>query len=202
MSVRIYVEGGGVQGSTKSDCRQAFRLFFQKFLPAGSFKVIASGGRSEAFQDFCVALRQHSEDFVILLVDSEDAVTVEPWEHLRNRVGDNWTRPAAATNDQAQLMVRSMEAWFLADRAVLTAYYGQGFLGSSLPGQTNVENISKQDVLAALEHASKPTSKGKYHKTQHGFDLLELIDPNKVRLGSGHASRLFNVLTTATAAAA
>jgi Domain of unknown function (DUF4276) len=199
VTVRIYVEGGGPQASTKSACRQAFRLFFQKVVEAGSFKVIACGGRNEAFQDFRLALKQHSEDCVILLVDSEEAVTGEPWEHLTNRVGDNWQRPSAATNEQAQLMVQSMEAWFLADRPVLNAYYGQGFLGSSLPGQPNIENISKEDVLAALEHASKRTSKGAYHKTRHGFDLLELIDPNKVRLASSHAKRLFTVLSKATA---
>jgi hypothetical protein len=85
-------------------------MFFEKVVPQGSFKVVSCGGRSDAFQDFCIALREHQEDYVILLVDSEEAVVSGPWEHLRDRVGDNWQRPAGAHDDQAQLMVQSMES--------------------------------------------------------------------------------------------
>lgn len=51
MSVRIYVEGGS-EGSTKSNCRKAFAAFFEKVIRAGSFKVIASGSRQKAYEDF------------------------------------------------------------------------------------------------------------------------------------------------------
>ncbi len=98
-------------------------------------------------------------------------------------------------------MVQVMESWFLADRRVLADYYGQGFTAGSLPGQPNIELISKQDVFRALKQASKNTkTKGEYHKTKHGFDLLELIDPNLVRAASGHAERLVIVLQRETAA--
>src|SRR5205085_5589495 len=106
-------------GSTKSDCRKAFRSFFEKVIPRGSFKVIASGNRDAAFQDFCLALKQNREDFIILLVDSEEAVTSSPWQHLEAREGDKWRRPARAVEDQAHLMVQAMEAWFLADPQAL-----------------------------------------------------------------------------------
>ena len=97
-------------------------------------------------------------------------------------------------------MVQVMEAWFLADRQALADYYGQGFLAGSLPGQPKIELISKPDVFSALQHASKNTkTKGEYHKTRHGFDLLELIDPNRVRAASVHAERLLMVLQRETA---
>ena len=115
MSVRIYVEGG-FQGSTKAACRQAFRTFFQKVIPHGSFTVIASGDRCAAFKDFCLALRQNHGEYIILLVDSEEAVAAAAWQHLATRQGDNWQRPIGASDDQAHLMVQVMEAWFLADR--------------------------------------------------------------------------------------
>ncbi len=198
MSVRIYVEGG-FQGSTKAACRQAFRAFFDKVIPRGSFTVIASGDRGSAFEDFCLALRQNDGDYIILLVDSEEAVAAGPWQHLATRQGDNWRRPAGASDDQAHLMVQVMEAWFLADRRALADYYGQGFLAASLPGQANIELISKADVFRALQHASKNTkTKGEYHKTRHGFDLLELIDPSRVRAASVHAERLLTVLQRET----
>ena len=193
MSVRIYVEGGA-QGSTKNGCRQAFRTFFEKVIPRRSFTVIASGDRGAAFKDFCLALRQNPGDYNILLVDSEEAVAGGSWQHLAARQGDEWHRPTGASDDHAHLMVQVMEAWFLADRQALTSYYGQGFLAASLPGQPNVELIPKRDVLNTLRHASRNTQKGEYHKTRHGFDLLEQIDPACVRTASDHANRLFNVL--------
>ena len=200
MSVRIFVEGGS-QGSTKAGCRQAFRTFFEKVIPPGSFKVIASGSRGAAFKDFCLALKQDHGDYIILLVDSEEAVAVSPWQHLAERKGDEWHRPAGARDDQAHLMVQVMEAWFLADQQALADYYGQGFQTGSLPRQRNIELISKADVFKALQQASKNTkTKGVYHKTRHGFDLLERIDPSLVRVASAHAERLVTVLLRETAA--
>lgn len=200
MSVAIFVEGGP-QGPAKGACRQAFRTLFEKVIPRGSFRVIASGSRRSAFEDFCLALRQNRGDYNILLVDSEEAVVAGSWQHLASRHGDEWDRPNGATDDRAHLMVQVMESWFLADRRVLADYYGQGFTAGSLPGQPNIELISKQDVFRALKQASKNTkTKGEYHKTKHGFDLLELIDPNLVRAASGHAERLVIVLQRETAA--
>jgi Domain of unknown function (DUF4276) len=197
VSVRIYVEGG-FEGSTKTDCRKAFRLFFEKVIQHGSFRVIASGDRATAFKDFRTALQQHPGDFVMLLVDSEEEVQAEPWEHLRLRTGDGWLRPTGATDEQAHMMVQVMESWFLADQPTLAGYYGQGFLANSLPKQPDIETIPKAKVYASLQHATKPTQKGEYHKTRHGFDLLELINPGLVRAASIHAERLFVVLERET----
>jgi hypothetical protein len=87
-----------------------------------------------------------------------------------------------------------MESWFLADVRTLSEYYGQGFLINSFPGRPNIEEIPKRDVEQALDHATRLTQKGVYHKTRHGFELLANIDPAKVRAASGHAQRLFEVL--------
>jgi len=198
VSVRIYVEGG-FEGSTKSDCRRAFKTFLEKVITQGSFKVVASGNRQNAYEDFSSALRQHPDEYIILLVDSETAVTAKPWQHLKTREGGNWSRPDGAGDDQAHLMVQVMEAWFLADRETLATYYGQGFLKNSLPRQSDIEQIEKNRVFDALRHASKKTQKGSYHKTRHGFDLLELINPALVREASRHADDLFVVLSRETA---
>ena len=193
MTIRIYVEGG-FEGSTKTNCRKAFSTFLAKVVRPGSFKVIASGSRAQAFQDFCSALRQHPADYKVLLVDSETAVTTRSWQHLREREGDNWPRPHGADDDQVHLMVQVMEAWFLADPDALSTYYKQGFLRNSLPRRKNIEMIDKKTVFESLSHASKDTQKGSYHKTRHGFELLELIDPGLVQAASSHAADLFAVL--------
>jgi len=197
VTVRIYVEGG-FEGSTKSNCRKAFSTFLAKVIRPESFKVIASGSRTQAFQDFCSALRQRPGDYNILLVDSEIAVTKRPWQHLGEREGDNWPQPEGATDEQAHLMVQVMEAWFLADHDALETFYGQDFLRNSLPRQRNVESLEKRRVFESLRHASRNTQKGTYHKTRHGFELLELIAPTLVRASSSHADKLFSVLTERT----
>jgi len=96
-------------------------------------------------------------------------------------------------------MVQVMEAWFLADQDTLAAYYGQRFLSSSLPRQKDIERIETNKVFEALRHASRKTQKESYHKTRHGFDLLELIDPVLVRKASRHANDLIVVLSRETA---
>ncbi|MGO9271694.1 MAG: DUF4276 family protein [Terriglobia bacterium] len=173
--MRVYVEGGS---RVESACRQGFRTLFEKITGGGGVIIMASGGRAKAFQDFCDALRDYKGELVLLLVDSERPVETDPWAHLGAKP-DNWAKPASATDDQAHLMVEAMEAWFLADKEALAAYYGEEFLASSLPQNPNVEAIPKRDLVPALEHASRKTQKGKYHKTQHGFALLGRIDPVK-----------------------
>jgi hypothetical protein len=197
VSVRIYVEGG-FESITKSNCRKAFRTFFEKTIPSGSFKVIASGNRSRAFRDFCTALSQHSSDYVILLVDSEGAVIRSPWAHLATREGDSWRRPASAGDDQAHFMVQVMESWFIADPDALARYYGPKFNRRALPRRINIEEISKIDVFHALRNATKNTAKGEYHKTRDGFGLVEEIDPALIRGASTHAERLLAVLERQT----
>jgi len=194
----MYVEGG-FEGITKSNCRKAFRLFLEKSIPPGSFQVIASGDRHKAYDDFCTALTQHTDDYVILLVDSEEPVLRPPWEHLALRVGDGWRCPTDASEEQAHLMVQVMESWFLADVDAVAEYYGQHFHRASLPRNSDIEQVGKSVVYSSLDSATKRTQKGSYHKTKHGFDLLERIDPKRVRAASRHAERLLTVLQRETA---
>lgn len=197
MSVRVYVEGGGnyKHTDTATACRRGFRQLFDRLgLPARGLSVIACGSRGQTFKDFRKAVRQRTGDFVILLVDSEDPVSAPGiWAHLTAR--DGWQPPTAdITDDRAYLMVQCMETWFLADREVLIEFYGPSFLARSLPGRADIEQIPKRLLLTRLTHASKRTLKGPYDKAGHGFTLLALINPEKVREASPHAGRLFDAL--------
>ena len=97
-------------------------------------------------------------------------------------------------------MVQSMEAWFIADQEALAKYYGRGFRTKSLPPRRDIEAIPKADLVPALQQASKDTTKGKYHKTAHGYALLAFIAPAKVRQKSPHAERFFRRLEVLTRA--
>jgi hypothetical protein len=87
-----------------------------------------------------------------------------------------------------------MEAWFLADKAALAEYYGDGFTESALPGNPEIERIPKRDVQTGLDKATRRTGKGTYHKTRHGFDVLTCLNPEVVRARSKFAAELFDVL--------
>jgi hypothetical protein len=157
--------------------------------------IVACGSRNDAYEDFCTALANAGQsDFPVLLVDSEAVVTQEPWDHVRAR--DHWERPANSLGEQAHLMVQCMEAWFLADRGSLARFFGQGFTENPLPGTQDIEGIAKHDVFHALQMATRQSrTKGEYGKAEHSFELLGLLDPNKVRAASDHAQRLLQTLT-------
>jgi hypothetical protein len=196
VKVVVYVEGGGDKRKILDDCRRGFGQLIEKVVRRGDRpRVVACGGRASTFRDFRRDVRQGKEGFLILLVDSEGPVhaSVTSWAYLRSQ--DHWNKPANVRDDQAHLMVQCMESWFLADREVLVGYYNQGFLVNSLPDRVDIENIAKRDVQQKLDHAARPsTKKGVYHKMRHGFELLALIDPEKLRRASQHARRLFEVL--------
>lgn len=197
MKVKVYVEGGGDNRFLRAQCRQNFKKFFCKAGLKGRMpRIVASGGRVKAFEDFRNALKKAgAEEFIFLLVDSEEGVRVkaEAWEHLKRR--DNWDKPEAATDDNAHLMAQCMESWFLADKDKLAAFFGDGFNRSALPARLAVEDIPKQDVLNGLKAATRNCGKrGEYHKGRHSFRILSCLDPEKVTAASPHARRLIETL--------
>ena len=101
-------------------------------------------------------------------------------------------------------MVQCMESWFLADRDALEAFYGsQCFRKQRLPGrESDVERISKDDVLRRLHDASRDCRNGGYHKRTkvvHGNAIMAKLAPAKVRRGSRECERLFDALGLGTA---
>jgi hypothetical protein len=198
VNIRIYVEGGGESNALRTRCRRAFSEFLRKGGLEGRMpRIIACGTRRDAYDAFCTAvLGAENDTFPILLVDSEAPLEARgPWAHLKAR--DDWDCPANATDDSIHLMVECMEAWFLADRAQLAAFYGQGYSNGSLPNRTDVENIPKSQVLRSLTMATRQArTKGAYDKGAHAFELLGKIDPAIVRKVAPYANRLLVVLAS------
>ena len=196
MTVKIYVEGGGNARDLRTRCRTGFSTFFEKACLAGRMpRIIACGSRNDAYDRFCTACQNRlADEFIVLLVDSEGPVADGdgPWQHLARR--DHWTMPREATEGQAHLMVQCMEAWFLADRDALAAYFGNGFKPGALPGARKIEEVDKGDVFTGLRNATRQCRKGPYGKGRRSFDILERIDPAKVRAVSPHAKRLIVTL--------
>lgn len=196
MTGKVYVEGGGNTRALKSKCREGFREFFLKAGLKGRMpRIVASGPRKDAYDDFCTTLEQNkSSTFIMLLVDSEAEVAHgdSAWEHLKKR--DNWEKPKSVEDDNAHLMVQCMEAWFIADRDALKNYFGQKLNLNALPVRTDIENIMKPDLEKALKKATRLSSKGEYDKGRHSFDILAGLDPDKVTDCSPYAQRLVDTL--------
>lgn len=190
MKVTIFFEGGGDTETTQTKCREGLSKYCAKVKPQGRCpRIVVAGGREQTFDKFKrAALNSRADEIVALLVDSEGPVTANTAaEHLLAQDGWDFT---GLLNHKVFLMVQTMEAWFLADRDALATFYDGGFLPKSLPGSdANVEIIRKEDIERALKKATKrTTTKGEYHKINHGTVLLGLIDSKKVEDASPHAA--------------
>lgn len=201
MRVKIYVEGGGDHNKVlQTKCRHGFSEFFRKSgLSGGMPRIVACGGRGQAYQRFRSAHEgRGADELPMLLVDSEGPVVAEPWQHVQLRDGDGWHRPEGASDDQIHLMVQAMEAWFHADKENLAEYYGRGFRATALVQRQDIENIARSELCDSLQRASRNCQKGEYSKSEHSFDLLARIDPAKVAASSpSHVGRLIAALKDA-----
>ncbi len=188
--IRIYIEGDPA-------LRPGFGQFLDRVRSMAREKrirwdIILCGSRDSSFDAFKTAMETHPSAYSILLVDAEGPVTETPWRHLNDR--DGWEKPAGISDDHCQLMARAMEAWFVADLAALKTYYGRGFNEKRIPKRKNVEEIDRKDLVDALVHASKNTSKSSYHKVRHGEKILAHLDETRVRARAAHCDRLFTML--------
>lgn len=199
--VRVYVEGGGDKDS-KARLREAFARFFAAADPdAGRrgvrLRFILCGSRNETYESFLRDLPTHRDSLNLLLVDAERPVSDGPRAHLQAPApGDAW-KLAAVGDEQCHLMVEVMENWFLGDPQRLAEVYGKGFVVGAIPKTRDVEKVAKADLLDALKRATSGTQKGEYHKTRHAPQILERLDPEKVRDRAPHCDRLWKTITEA-----
>jgi len=170
--------------------RDGLRQFFSQFREKLSPKLIAGGPTSETIKDFKDALVVHPDTMVLLLVDSDGPTNTRTITNLKRR----HQLAARVSDERIHLMVQVMEAWFLADIAALREYYGGSFAEGRLPANLQVEQIAKDDVIDGLETATRNTTKGTYHKTNHAPKILAGINPSKVRGVAPSCDRLFKTL--------
>ncbi|MDE2977561.1 MAG: DUF4276 family protein [Acidobacteriota bacterium] len=203
--VRLFVEGGGDTRGGSRALRTGFQGFLGEIREQARAKrirwnLVMCGSRREAYESF---LREtpSSDEFTVLLVDSEAKVSKAPRAHLAARPGDKWTSSHQALDDQVHLMVQTMETWLIADAEALGTYYGSHFNRNALPSRQNLEEVPKEEVSSALERATQKTQKGEYHKIRHASDLLALVGPEKVKERCRHCKRLFDTVTAAIEAA-
>lgn len=194
MKAHLYIEGG----ESKEDqirCREGFRKLLEKSGFAGRMpRLSACGGRGAAFDDFKTAhASKKAEDFIAMLVDSEDPVVdiEKTWDHLDGR--DNWEKPANAQDDQVLLMTTCMETWIAADRHALRKHYGHKLKENSLPPLDNFENRSRHDLQDSLIKATRDCSNA-YAKGKRSFVVLATLNPSELKKFLPSFSRTIRIL--------
>ena len=143
-------------------------------------KLTASGGRDSVYNDFKTAhAGASSQDYIAMLVDSEDPVkdVRSPWAHLVEREG--WNLPPGATDEQVLLMTTCMETWIAADRSALSAHYGNCLQVSALPAVNNLESQDRVTVQKSLFHATSNCI-GPYEKGKKSYEILGEINPASI----------------------
>lgn len=200
-SIAIYVEGGGDTAQTLEPFRRGMSVFLKPIVDQVRaqrirWRIVPCGGRKQAYDAFCDALLTESEVLNILLVDSEEPISLmdTPWEHLRDRVGDCWATPPGSHNSQCQMMVACMEAWFLADPEGLVRHFGGNFDQSRLPAPHLAETRTKDDIANVLKQATRNTKAREYKKIRDGAKLLGKISTANVRRHCRWCDRLFKSL--------
>jgi hypothetical protein len=186
--VKLFVEGGGDSKALRTECREAFNSWLRSAGLQKFPRIVASGGRGQAYSDFKTALA--NGEAAMLLVDSEDEVAAAnqvgepenwlPWSHLKAR--DDWDRPANSADLDCHLMVECMENWILGDPGALKNFFGQGFNDNLLPAaHPSLEAVSKAKMLDGLKAASaKCKTKDPYGKGPHSFKILKLINAHLI----------------------
>ncbi len=198
MRIQLYIEGGGDSDEQDTQFRRGWRRFFENAGLRGRMPaVFRGGGRGSTFDDFQTAvLQKKAGELPLLLVDSEDVPTADhsAWTHLQTRKEDGWEQPSGTGDNDVFLMVVCMETWFIADRESLRRFFGQCWRDNALPKWHQLEEISKEKVQAALDHATAACGRRRYAKGKRSFTLLENIDPAVVESKCPSAKRLLERL--------
>lgn len=196
MKVKLYIEGGGNRSSLHIKCREGFRKLLERAGFQGRMpSTKACGNRNAAYDDFKTALKvaATTNEYPVLLVDSEAPVSQLPWQHLQSR--DGWERPADADDEQAQLMVQCMESWCVADRIALRKFFGDRFRENPLPSLENLEARAKETVQEALVNATRDCGRQRgYEKGKRSFELLGELNPVELKKYLPHFVRLCEML--------
>lgn len=199
--VKIYVEGGGGK-EQDIRCRAGFRKLIDKGGFAGrSPSIKAYGSREDAYDSFKTAVASNNNDYVILLVDSEEPVenpneapnSGGAWKHLK--ICDGWECPAGVANDQAQLMVTCMETWIMADHQAIRDFFGQHLQTNALLPPQNLEGRTKHEVQDSLHHTTRNCGRDRaYAKGKKSFQLLEKLNPDALKRHLPHFRRFIATL--------
>lgn len=156
------------------------------------------GGRNQAYEAFCCALKgKESGGVILLLLDSEEPVAEDQsgWAHIGSRPTNELKKPDNAHEEHLFLMICTMETWLIADQVNLAQFFGHKFKDAAIKAWPNLESVPKETVDEALATATAECSK-QYSKGAMSFEILETTNPTEVRAKCPAAARFLDRLTS------
>jgi hypothetical protein len=189
--IAIYVEGGGDGAQQKASLRRGFDSLLGSWKERArsrrlAWKVVCAGDGRAAFEAWRNSLATAGPLRSALLVDSEGPLAGRGAAARRDHLSQRGWNLADAPVESLHLMVQCMEAWIVADPDAVVRFYGQSFLANALSRRQNLEEEPKAELSRQLEHATRQTQKGPYHKIRHASELLTVIDPSRIALRCAH----------------
>ena len=176
-----------VEGSRKTDngdLRNGFGRLLRQANPRQMPLIVMCDDTDGAIRKFQQETGNPNSAFrrVLLLVDLDGPeATRAAWLAAKKLV---------AHQGQVFFMVQKMEAWFLAQPAILHEFY-QPKLAHALPAAApaHVQHPDRE-----LARCTKDNRKGSYHKTGHGARLLALLQLPELQRSFPDVSRLLTAL--------
>jgi hypothetical protein len=160
----LFIEGS--KDDTSGSLSQGFTKLFEKVLKGSMPRIIMGDGISTTSNKF---VKNQRSKYAFLLIDSDgDETTLE-----QRRKDYSLTEKS----EFVFFMIQEVEAWFISQPEIIDNYFGKG-VSKTLP-KKKPKDIEKPSLI--LQQATKNTKKGKYHKIAHCVDLLEMLDPVKLK---------------------
>lgn len=178
----IFIEGS--RRTDNGDLRNGFGRLLRQANPRRMPSLVMCDDTHGAIRKFQAEVDKPKSAFqrILLLVDLDGP----------NDSRAAWLAAKGLTQHEAQIffMVQKMEAWFLAQPAVIQEFYRPA-LAHALPA-TAPEQVPHPDRV--LEHCTSGNRKGRYHKTGHGALLLAQLQLPDLRVAFADVARLLEAL--------
>jgi hypothetical protein len=197
VKVRLYVEGGPKNANAAGfrSFRTSFKQHLAKLHPSlNTLEVSPCGSTEDTIRDYARAIQEHQKNCILaLLVDADSPVAADsPALHVQTKL--DAVHVPAKNRENAFLMVQCMEAWLVTDLAALERCLGRRAKETEFPKNPDIEAVSKNDLMAALNKAAENTPTRRYHKIRDGAKILAELDPARVAGRSRHARLLHEFL--------
>ena len=163
---------------------------------SGLSLLLEARGR-KLVKDFLRSCRSQPSNVNVLLVDSEGPIPDTTSAIRSLRAQSIWDGSVDCDDDQVNLMVQAMEAWFIADPQALINHFGQDFGIKALPSPQNAESVSPSDLTTAIREGLRNSGRRRYDKVTDGMKLLQLVDHVELRRYCRHFQRLMDYLSRA-----
>lgn len=159
MKPTLIIEGAA--NTDRGDLRSGFVVLLRKVINNKPLRFKMGNGKASSIDNF------HNITPSLLLVDLDGAANTKA--QALNVIDRN-------RRTEIFFMIIEMESWFLSQPEILDKYYGID-IARKLPANAHIVVIEPDKEI---QKHTKGTRRGEYHKVQHGAQLLQLLEPNKL----------------------